>query len=187
MKIRIAIALWLCVLVGTARSQTLSLLAVRAGMPALPTKPAGATVPDAYAVTMLARVIAAEAGGDSFSTLIAKEAVGAAVMNEIRKAYGVHRVTGGDIRRLELNQPGYVSSAHDGNAYLYMKDDAWFRAHGYADCLTAARVALGGTDPSHGATNWYDNSIGQPYASSKIVVTGHVRTAGNTLVFYKFR
>ena len=172
----------------SAGAQTLTLLAVQAGMPATTVNSAPATRgPDAVSITFLARVIAAEAGGDYYSSLTAKTAVGSAVVNHIHKGYGIQTVNASAISLLEHHEPGYLSSAHDGNRGFYSRDAAWFRSHGYADCLTAAHNALSGQDASRGATNWYDNSIRQPYSSSKIVVTGHVKTAGSTLVFYRFR
>lgn len=142
---------------------------------------------DAETVTMLARIIAAEAGGNYFSSINAKKAVGATVLNEIQRKYGVRHVGMPEIRRLFRDQRWYLASLHDGNRHFMRRNASWLNASGYSDCLVAARAALAGEDPTKGATNWYDTSIGQPYPSSKIVVLAHAKTAGTTIVFYRFR
>ena len=130
--------------------------------------------PQAEAVTMLSRIIAAEAGGDYYSPLVTKMAVGGAVVNHIRKGYGLRRIDLAAIKLLLRSEPNYLSSLSDGNRYLFGKNAAWLKANGFADCLTAARRVLAGEDPSHGGTNWYDTSISQPYSSRTITITARL-------------
>ena len=166
-------------------AQTMNLLGVSSGMPA--TTVVQPPKVDAYSITMLARCIAAEAGGDYFSGPDAKESVGATVVNIIQSRYGIKQVTADDIHRLLRDQPGYLSSLHDGNAGLFNRDAKWFKANGYRGCLVAAKAVLNGADPSGGATHWYDASIPAPYSARRIRVTHQAQTAGKKLVFYVFR
>ena len=175
----------LLVLAGTVHAQSMALLGVTSASPVVD-KVATPAV-DAFSITELARVIAAEAGGNYYSSLRAKTAVGAAMVNQIKRRFGVRVARAEHIQRILREQPGFLSSWQNRSLHtFYTRDAAWFRASGYSDCLVAARDALNGADPSHGATNWYDQSISAPFRSGTATVTGHVRTAGPTLVFYRW-
>lgn len=166
---------------GEVDAQSMSLLgevAIQATVP---------TTVDENGVIELARIIAAEAGGDAYSNPRAQTAVGAAMVNKIRQKYAVARVTGALVRKLTVtDEPWFISSRKDSNAYLYRKDAAWLTKNGFAHCLVAARAALSGDDPAAGGTNWHDTRIRTPYPG-KTIVTARMKSGVRGLVFYRFR
>lgn len=169
-----------------AEAQGLSLLGLES-TEAAPVVTAPVALVDESAVLELARIVAAEAGGDTYSNLRAQTAVAAAMVNKIRQKYQVEAVTGALVRRFTIrDEPWFLSSRKDSNAYLYRKDAAWLIANGWANTLVGARAALAGDDPSAGATNWHDTSIRTPYGS-KVVVTARIPSGKRGLVFYKFK
>lgn len=178
----------LLVLAGTVHAQSMNLLGVTSSMAVTTKATVESSGPDAFSVTMLARVIAAEAGGNWFSSLKAKTAIGGAMVNQVKKRFHVDALKAEHVQHILRTQPGFLSSWSRGSSlhHLYTRDAAWLSRNGYSQCLDAARAALAGSDPSHGATNWYDRSISAPYKPGAATSTGYIKTAGPTLVFYRW-
>jgi N-acetylmuramoyl-L-alanine amidase len=122
---------------------------------AAPAAPAGAAAPaySAQDVMLLAHVIQAEAGNQPFLGMVA---VGAVVLNRTRAPGFPSTIAG------VVFQPGQFESVADGRVNLPVTPLA----------VAAARAALEGWDPTHGALYFYNPDLAtDPWIRSLDVVT----------------
>lgn len=103
---------------------------------------------------LLARLIMAEAQGESYET---KVAVGAVVVNRVES--GLFAPTIREVIYQKYN--GYYQFTPVANG--------WINKPASEECVKAAKEALGGADPSKGALFFYDNTTTSAYMLNKPV------------------
>ncbi len=101
--------------------------------------PAGNATAQSNSVTLLARVISAEARGEPYAGQVA---VGAVILNRVEHPSFPNTIAG------VVYQPGAFTCMTDGQINKPVSDSAY----------QAAREALNGTDPSHGAIYYFNPS-----------------------------
>lgn len=108
------------------------------------------------AVTVLARVIAAELGPDDEAPIETRKALGAAVSRLSRERLGRDLDERGLIE-LRRAYPRLCAQDFDGVDGVGRRDREWLIDHGYDLSVAAAQeVYLDGDDPSGGASLWSD-------------------------------
>lgn len=113
------------------------------------------TIPySASDIDLLARLIMAEAQGESYE---AKVAVGAVVMNRVKSPSWPNTVSG----VIYQNINGYVQFSPVANGYINYAADA--------DSIRAAKTAMSGVDPTNGAMFYYDISTKNAWMLAKPV------------------
>lgn len=107
-------------------------------------------------IDLLARLITAEAQGESFS---AKVAVGAVVLNRVKSGIFPNSIK---------NVIYQIDSGH----YQFTPVlNGWINKPAEEEAVTAAYAALDGNDPTNGALYYFDTSITNKWLLSKPVVT----------------
>ena len=104
---------------------------------------------------LLARLIMAEAQGESYET---KVAIGAVVLNRVES--GLFAPTIREVIYQKYN--GYYQFTPVANG--------WINKPANEECVKAAKEALGGADPSKGALFFYDNTTTSAYMLNKPVL-----------------
>lgn len=135
-----------------------------------PTVPKPKPVPTASTnvtndLDLLARLIMAEAQGESYD---AKVAVGAVVMNRVKSGSFPNSISGVIYQKIN----GYYQFTPVVNG--------WINKPANSDCINAAKAALSGTDPTKGSLFYYDNKTTNPWMLSKPVSV----TIGNMIFAY---
>lgn len=118
-----------------------------------------------YELDLLARLITAEAGDESYT---AKVGVGAVVVNRVKSADFPNTITG-------------VVYQKDDRFYQFTPvENGWINKPATADSKKAALEALNGNDPTHGALYYFDDSATNTWLWSKPIAL----RAGNMVYTY---
>lgn len=128
-----------------------------------PVQPASTNVTND--LDLLARLIMAEAQGESYD---AKVAVGAVVMNRVKSGSFPNSISGVIYQKIN----GYYQFTPVVNG--------WINKPANSESINAAKAALSGTDPTKGALFYYDNKTTNPWMLSKPVSV----TIGNMIFAY---
>lgn len=105
-------------------------------------------------VDLLARLITAEAQGESYD---AKVAVGAVVLNRVKSDLFANTIK------------GVIYEKIDGYYQFTPVLNGWINKPANADSIKAAKEALGGNDPTNGALFYFDNSTTNKWLLSRPV------------------
>lgn len=107
-------------------------------------------------VDVLARLIMAEAQGEPYA---AKVAVGAVVLNRVQSGQWASTIK------------GVIYQKSGGYFQFTPVENGWINKPADAECIKAAKAALGGADPTNGAQFYYDDSVTNEWIQAKPVST----------------